>query len=217
MALKEDEREGDEFYQRMLARTYLKKGAGYCWLTKFNEAIENFTHASKFNKVFNEREIVEIQNDIDRIKIRQKSMQLKQEGDIKFAESNLEEATSLYEQCLEIDPTNEYIFANLGLIYMMKQDYEKCIEYSTKALDIMDEFLAETKSFQKENRVEVKILMRRGKSYEMLGDNEKAQADLDKALMLDPNNGEAKVIAKRVQDKLDTIAYEKFYTQAVEY
>ena len=102
-------------------------------------------------------------------------MQLKIDGDIKFAESNLEEATKLYEHCLEIDPTNEYIYANLGLIYMMKQDYEKCIEYSTKSLDIIDEFMNETKSFQKENRLEVKILMRRGKSYESLGDNEKAK------------------------------------------
>jgi tetratricopeptide (TPR) repeat protein len=133
------------------------------------------TLASKFKNVFNDREIVQILNDIDRIKIRQKSMQLKIDGDIKFAESNLEEATKLYEHCLEIDPTNEYIYANLGLIYMMKQDYEKCIEYSTKSLDIIDEFMNETKSFQKENRLEVKILMRRGKSYESLGDNEKAK------------------------------------------
>jgi tetratricopeptide (TPR) repeat protein len=78
------------------------------------------TLASKFKNVFNDREIVQILNDIDRIKIRQKSMQLKIDGDIKFAESNLEEATKLYEHCLEIDPTNEYIYANLGLIYMMK-------------------------------------------------------------------------------------------------
>jgi lipoprotein NlpI len=34
--------------------------------------------------------------------------------------------------------------------------------------------------------VEVKILMRRGKSYESIGDNEKAKADLDRALLLEP-------------------------------
>jgi tetratricopeptide (TPR) repeat protein len=130
---------------------------------------------------------------------------MKAEADLKFAESNLEEATSMYEQCLEIDPTNEYIYANLGLIAMMRQDYAKCIEYSTKAIDILDEFLSDTKSFQKDNRLEVKILMRRGKSFESLGDNEKAKADLDRALLLEPQNGEARVIAKRVQDKLDTV------------
>lgn len=69
---------------------------------------------------------------------------------------------------------------------MMKQDYEKCIEYSTKALEIIEDFLSDTKTFSKENRLEVKILMRRGKSYESLGDNEKAKADLDKALIMEP-------------------------------
>lgn len=75
----------------------------------------------------------------------------------------------------------------------------------------------DTKSFAKENRLEVKILMRRGKSYESLGDNEKAKADLEKALLLEPQNGEAKVIAKRVQDKLDSVSLETFNKQATDY
>jgi len=65
-------------------------------------------------------------------------------------------------------------------------------------LEILDDFLSDTKTFSKENRLEVKILMRRGKSYESLGENEKAKADLDKTLLMEPQNGEAKVIAKRV-------------------
>lgn len=44
----------------------------------------------------------------------------------------------------------------------------------------------DTKSFAKDNRLEVKVLMRRGKSYESVGENEKAKEDLDKALMMDP-------------------------------
>ena len=215
--IKEEEREGDEFYSRMLARTYLKKGAGYAWISKFDEAIESLTNTLKYKTVFNEREMVEIKNDIDRIKVRQRSMERKQEGDTKFAESSLDEAAKLYLECLEDDPANEYIFANLGLIFMMKQDYQQCINYSTKALDIIEDFMNETKTFQKENRLEVKILMRRGKSYESIGDSEKAKLDLDKALMLDPQNGEAKVLAKRVQEKLDSAAYEEFNKQAIEY
>ena len=105
---------------------------------------------------------------------------------MKFAESSLDEAIAIYNQCLEDDPENEYVIANLGLIYMMRQDYDKCIEFSTKALNILDDFMNETRSFSKENRLEVKILMRRGKSYESIGDNEKAKEDLDKALLLEP-------------------------------
>lgn len=100
---------------------------------------------------------------------------------------------------------------------MMKQEYDKCIEYSTRALEILDNFLNETKSFSKENRLEVKILMRRGKSYESLGDNEKAKADLDRALLLEPQNGEAKVIAKRVQEKIDSVQLEQFNKTATDY
>ena len=170
----------------MLARTYLKKGAGYAWLSKFDEAVQSLALASKYKTVFNEREISEILNDIERIKIRQKSMQMKTEADILFAETKLDQANELYEQCLEIDPSNEYIYANIGLIHMMKQDYHKCIDHSTKALDIIDEFMNDTKSYSKENRVEVKILMRRGKSYESIGEFEKAKQDLDKALLMEP-------------------------------
>jgi tetratricopeptide (TPR) repeat protein len=59
--------------------------------------------------------------------------------------------------------------------------------------------------------------MRRGKSYESLGDNEKAKADLDKALLLEPQNGEAKVISKRVQEKIDSVQLELFNKTATDY
>lgn len=118
--MKAEERENDEFYVRMMARSFLKMGAGYAWISKFDEAVNSLTEATKYKTVFNEREIVEIQNDIDRIKVRQRSNLIKQEGDIKFSESNLDEALVIYEQCLELDPLNEYVMANIGLIYMMK-------------------------------------------------------------------------------------------------
>ncbi|TNV72933.1 hypothetical protein FGO68_gene17061 [Halteria grandinella] len=217
MNLKEDERDNDDFYQRMLARTFLRRGAGYAWLSKFDLAVENLTEAQKYKNVFNERELIEISNDVDRIKVRQKSLSLKTDGDLQFANSNLDEAAELYRECLEIDPLNEYVLANMGLIYLMKQDHAQCIEYSTKSLEILNGFLDDTKSFQKDHRLEVKILMRRGKSYEALGESEKAKQDLDQALLLEPQNGEAKVIQKRVQDKLDVQAFDELNKQAVEY
>ena len=129
--LKAEERENDDFYIRMMGRSFLKMGAGYAWVSKFDEAVEALTEACKYKNVFNERELIEIQNDISRIQVRKKSNQLKTEGDLKFSDSNLDEALELYKQCLEIDPLNEYVIGNIGLIYMMKQDYEKCIDYST--------------------------------------------------------------------------------------
>jgi tetratricopeptide (TPR) repeat protein len=75
-------------------------------------------------------------------------------------------AMGLYYNALELDGNNEYAFANLGLIYMKKGDYNKCIEYSSKALALIDGFMNDTKSFQRDNRLEVKVLLRRGKAYE---------------------------------------------------
>jgi hypothetical protein len=46
--------------------------------------------------------------------------------------------------------------------------------------------------------LEIKILLRRGKSYESIGELEKAKSDLDRAIILDPHNGEAKSLQKKV-------------------
>ena len=59
-ALKAEERENDDFYVRMMARSYLKMGAGYTWVSKFDEAVQAFQEAIKYKNVFNERDIVEI-------------------------------------------------------------------------------------------------------------------------------------------------------------
>lgn len=35
---------------------------------------------------------------------------------------------------MELDPHNEYALSNISVIYLKKQDYEKCLEWSNKAL-----------------------------------------------------------------------------------
>jgi hypothetical protein len=44
----------------MMGRSFLKMGAGYAWVSKFDEAIEAFTEACNYKNVFNERELIEI-------------------------------------------------------------------------------------------------------------------------------------------------------------
>ena len=68
--LKPEERDKDEFYTRMMARSYLKMGGGYAWISKFDESVEALTKATQYKTVFNEREVIEILNDIERIKVR---------------------------------------------------------------------------------------------------------------------------------------------------
>jgi hypothetical protein len=54
----------------MMGRSYLRMGAGFTWISKFDEAVDALTKATQYKTVFNEREVIEIQNDIDRIKVR---------------------------------------------------------------------------------------------------------------------------------------------------
>jgi lipoprotein NlpI len=56
----------------------------------------------------------------------------------------------------------------------------------------------------------VKILLRRGKSYDSLGEFEKAKDDLDKAISLEPQNGEAKSLLKKVQEQIDSFLFDKY-------
>lgn len=53
MALKESERD-DEFYHKMLARLYVKRGAAYNWVSLFDKAIEDLQKATKYKGIFTE-------------------------------------------------------------------------------------------------------------------------------------------------------------------
>lgn len=71
-ALKESERE-DEFYSKILARLYVKRGAAYTWTSQFDKAIDDLTAALKFTGIFTKEELNEIERDISRIETRQRS------------------------------------------------------------------------------------------------------------------------------------------------
>jgi len=48
---------------------------------------------------------------------------------------------------------------------MLKLDHDKSIEYGSLALTIIDGFQNETKSFSRQNALEIKLLLRRSKAY----------------------------------------------------
>jgi tetratricopeptide (TPR) repeat protein len=71
---------------------------------------------------------------------RQASSKVKQEGDWEFYKERLDEAMVKYEEALVEDKENEYAISNIGLIYLKKREYEQCIDMSTKALTIIENF-----------------------------------------------------------------------------
>jgi tetratricopeptide (TPR) repeat protein len=65
-----------------------------------------------------EREIMQL--DIDAIKLRQDSQDIKLQGDIFFARNLLNESLEQYFKALEMDPMNEYALSNIGVIYLKR-------------------------------------------------------------------------------------------------
>lgn len=122
-----------------------------------------------------------------------------------------------YKEALVEDKENEYAISNIGLIHLKKREYEECIDMSTKALAIIENFQSETKSFQTNNALEVKILLRRAKCFESKNEMEKAKLDLDKLLILEPQNSEARTMLKLVQVKLDDVTFNMYREQANEH
>jgi tetratricopeptide (TPR) repeat protein len=179
----------------MMGRVLVKRGAAFAYLGKFSEAVKDFTSAltPEYKEVFLEEETRAMARDIEIVKVRQKSQDLKAQADKFIIEStNLDEALKLYEEASELDPYNEYAYSNMALVYLKKNNYEKCIEFSNKALEIVQTFMDDTRSFSKDNILECKLLQRRGKSFEMLNQLENAKKDLDMSVMLDSQNPEAK-------------------------
>lgn len=122
-----------------------------------------------------------------------------------------------YDEALERDPFNEYAISNIGAIHMMRNDWEKSAEYCSRAIDIIDQFQNETKSFSKQNALEIKLLMRRQKAYNSMQDYEKCKADLDRVLILEPSLSEANQSLKLVQKKLDEFTFTKYKDEANEF
>ena len=121
-----------------------------------------------------------------------------------------------YHEAIEKDPSNEYALSNIGVIHMMKLNHEQAIEYETKALAIIDGFQNETRSFSRQNNLEIKLLLRRAKSHQSLDDYEKAKADLDRVLILEPNQAEASGMLKVIQKRLDEYTFTKYREEANE-
>ena len=145
------------------------------------------------------------------------SLAVKQEGDYSFYKGDLEAAREKYVKSVEIDQENEYALANIGVINMKRCEYKECIVRSSAALKQIESFHEDTKTFQTSNVLEVKILLRRGKCYEMEGELQKARDDLDKCMILEPKNGEARTMLKAITVKIDAKIFGKHREDATNF
>lgn len=157
-------------------------------MAQFDPAIEDYKRAMDFKGLYSEAEIEIMQEDINTIEKRKESQEHKLQGDIAFSLNKMNEALENYTKALELDPSNEYALSNIGVIYLKRQDYQACLNFTNQALEVLEEFHPDTKEFHKENLLEIKLLQRRAKCLEEKDDLEGAKADLDRAQFLDPKN-----------------------------
>lgn len=225
-----EEEKKDPFYHKLMARTLVKRGAAFAWTSEFEKAEADLERAlSEYKTMFTEVELEYIRKDLVKINKRKESNEIKKKGDKLYAQSHLEKALREYEEALSKDPTNEYALGNIGLIYLKRSDYNKCIEYTDLALAEITNFISDTKSFNTDNQLEVKLLLRRGKSYQMVEKYQLAKNDLDECVKLDRRNKEAANMLKNVQTEINEILFkenkveaerlftEKKWSEALEY
>lgn len=195
---KEEREEDEEYYYKMLGRTYLRRGTAQAWNSQYDAAIVDLKRAMEYTNLFKEADIAKIKDDIRRVEKRKESQEVKLSGDLAFARNQLDEALDHYRKALEADSSNEYAASNISAIYLKRQDYENCMIWTKRALELIEGFQPDTKEFQQENTLEVKLLQRRAKCYELSEEFELAKQDLDRAMMLDRDNAAVKLAQQKV-------------------
>lgn len=142
--MKREEFEQDqEFYTKILARALVKRAAANVWVSKFDEAVKDFDEIlanPDYCKVIGDRDVAALMKDKAATQLRQKSQQIKIEGDRLFYHEQIDDALAKYNEAVEVDQENEYALANIGVIHLKKLEYPKCIDYSSRALSLVENF-----------------------------------------------------------------------------
>ena len=109
---------------------------------------------------------------------------------------NTQEAKNIYLEILETENNNDRILANLSLIYLNNEEFEKCIEFSNKALKVIKSFKEKFNMRKYDNSYEIKLLLRRAKCNEKMDKLEDSQADIEDIERLELKN---EVVANEIK------------------
>ena len=127
-AMKPEEREGDkDFYDKVMARALVKRGAAQAWMSDFDDAIADFEKVLReedLHKHLHDQDVLSLKQDLQRVKSRKDSQAIKHKGDALFYQEKFEKAVEKYEEALEVDKENEYAIANIGVVHLKKQEHK---------------------------------------------------------------------------------------------
>ena len=137
-SLKPEEFESDkDFYNKVMARALIKRGAAAAWMSDFDEAIADFEKVlaeEELNRHLSPQDAASLSRDLVVVKDRRASQVIKHRGDALFYQEKYDEAVEKYEEALEVDKENEYAIANIGVVHLKRQEHAKCVDYSSRAL-----------------------------------------------------------------------------------
>jgi len=130
---------------------------------------------------------------------------------MELSQANHEKAKEHYMRALEADKGNEIVEGNMVLLHLKEKNYEACINLSNKILEKIRMFLRpsfltrEEKDFLFKNPIVnpymfmTKILLRKARAQQSLGQYKEAFSSLKELLSLDELNQEGRSLEKELE------------------
>jgi tetratricopeptide (TPR) repeat protein len=178
----------DPFYKKLFAKTLCKKYALYCYTGDYEKALGVFELLPEYTSILDLKTNEKIEKDRKTIEQRKLNEETKSQADDLLKSGKADQAREIYLNILKIEPNNEKVLSNLSLIYLFTEDYEKVTKYCTDILRIIRTFKERISLSKYDNSFELKILLRRAKSFEKLGQLREAQEDIETAERIELRN-----------------------------
>jgi len=137
----------------------------------------------------------------------EEAQKLKAEGNKAYQKRAFEKATQLYNQAIELEPTEITYYTNLAAVHFETKDYEKCIQVCDKAIDVGRENRADFKLI-------AKALARKGNACKKVGKLEEAKKAFEKALT-EHRTPEYRTALSEVESLLKKAAEEAYVDPAI--
>ena len=217
-----DEKEKvDVFYDKINVRALTKIYAVYALKQEYQKSLDIINeklllkeHA--FPYIIPNEMWKKIEDDKILIMNRMENEKLKKEGDKFLSEKEYIKAEEIYNKILSNEPSNERVLSNISLIYLQQEKYEQVIECCSKILKIFSTFKEKINLKNTNNLFEIKILLRRAKCYEILGNMQQAEKDVERIEKLEITNPQVLKDIKLIKDKLKIHVVNTYKEQANE-
>lgn len=147
-----------------------------------------------------------IDETIEVVEKRKKSIQLKKYGDIEFKKAEYIKAIEKYKQALEQDPDNEIILGNISLCLFKMDKDDDSLQFLERALKKMKGFIqyanfseSYRQSSYESRYLIIKLLLRKAQILKKSKEFDKCKDIIKEAIQIDDKNQEAQQLLKDIE------------------